>query len=144
MSVRTLDRVDQEILEILGKHGRISYAELATMVHRSSSAVRKRVDALLREGVIERFTVNLNAQKMGRGIIATLTISPASRRFQKIRDYIAKMPYVVNAYHMTGRCGILALVQVADIDELNKAIQEIHGVDGVLDVEACVALEKIK
>jgi DNA-binding Lrp family transcriptional regulator len=112
MSIRTLDRVDQEILEILGKHGRISYAELATMVHRSSSAVRKRVDALLRKGVIERF--------------------------------IAKMPYVVEAYHMTGKCGILALVQVADIEELNKSIQEIQSVDGVLDVDACVALEKIK
>lgn len=144
MSIRTLDRVDQEILEILGKHGRISYAELATMVHRSSSAVRKRVDALLHAGVIERFTVALNAQKIGRGITATLTISPASRRFQRIRDYIAKMPYVVKAYHMTGKCGILALVQVADIEELNKSIQEIQSVDGVLDVEACVALEKIK
>jgi DNA-binding Lrp family transcriptional regulator len=131
-------------LEILGKHGRISYAELATMVHRSSSAVRKRVDALLRTGIIERFTVALNAQKIGRGITATLTISPASRRFQKIRDYLVKMPYVVKAYHMTGKCGILALVQVTDIDELNKAIHEIYSVDGVLDVDACVALAKIK
>ena len=49
-----------------------------------------------------------------------------------------------DAYHMTGRCGILAVVQVADIDELTKSIQEIQNVDDVLYVEARVALEKIK
>lgn len=144
MSIRTLDRIDQDILEIIGNHGCISYTELAKMVHRSPSAVRKRVDALLREGVIDRFTVTLNAQKMGKGITATFTISPARRRFQKITDYIVKMPCVVGAYRMTRKCGILALVQVADIDELNKSIHEIQSVDGVQGVEARVALEKIK
>lgn len=144
MSTTKLDKIDREILEILGKYGRISYTELAGMVRRSPSAVRKRVERMLRDKLIERFTVVLNPKKIGRSLTATLTVHPASRRLGRITDFVGKMPYVVEAYHMTGKCGILAIVQVKDIEELNECIKEIQNVDGVLEVEACVALNKIK
>jgi DNA-binding Lrp family transcriptional regulator len=139
-----LDKIDREIIEILTKYGRISYAELAKMVRRSPSAVKKRIEKMLRDDLIERFTVVLNTKKMGKGITATLTVHPASRRMRRISEYIVKMSYVAEAYHMTGKCGILAIVQVGDIEELNDCIQEIQGLEGVLDVDACVALKKIK
>ena len=144
MSEERLDKIDQEILELLTKYGRISYSELAKMVRRSPSAVRKRIDKMLRDELIERFTVVLNNKKMGKGITAMLTVHKASRRRMKIREYIIKMPAVAEAYRMTGNCGLLAIVQVGNIEELNECIQEIQGLEGVLDVDACVALEKIK
>jgi len=144
LSAARLDKIDREILEILNKHGRISYSELAKMVRRSPSAVRKRVEKMLRDQMIERFTVVINPTRIGKKVTATLQIHPAGRRLERVADFVAKMPYVVEAYHMTGKCGILAIVQVEDIEELNECIQEVQGVDGVLDVEACVALNKIK
>lgn len=144
MSVTKLDRIDQEILEILSKHGRITYVELAKMVRRSPSAVRKRVEQMLRNELIERFTVVLNPQKMGKMITASLTIQPASRRFERVSDFVERMSFVVEAYHMTGKCGILAVVQVADIEALDECIHEIQSLEGVLEVEACVALKRIK
>ena len=144
MSVTKLDRIDQEILEILSKHGRITYVELAKMVHRSPSAVRKRVEQMLRNELIERFTVVLNPQKMGKMITASLTIQPATRRFERVSDFVERMSFVVEAYHMTGKCGILAVVQVADIEALDECIHEIQSLEGVLAVEACVALKRIK
>jgi Lrp/AsnC family leucine-responsive transcriptional regulator len=144
LSVTKLDRIDQEILEILSKHGRITYVELAKMVHRSPSAVRKRVEQMLRNELIERFTVVLNPQKMGKMITASLTIQPATRRFERVSDFVERMSFVVEAYHMTGKCGILAVVQVADIEALDECIHEIQSLEGVLAVEACVALKRIK
>jgi len=139
-----LDLIDREILEILSKDGRISYAELSILVHRSPSAVRKRVEKLVRNRIIERFTIILNQKRVGRALTATLTINPASRRLKRITEFVARMPYVIEAYHMTGKCGILAIVQVGDIAELNDCIQEIQNLEGVLEVEACIALKKIK
>ena len=144
MSGTEIDKIDQEILEILGKYGRISYIELAKMVRRSPSAVRRRVEKMLRDKLIERFTIVVNAKKVGRNLVATLQIHPASRRLERVADLVAKMPCVMEAYHMTGECGIPAIVQVGDIEELNECIKEIQGAEGVLDVEACVALNKIK
>jgi len=139
-----LDKIDHEILEILSKYGRISYTELARMVRRSPSAVRKRVEKMLREQLIERFTIVLNPNRMGKKITATLQISPAGKRVERVTDFVARLPCVVEAYHMTGKCGILAIIQIGDIEELNECIKEIQRVEGVLGVEACITLNKIK
>jgi len=139
-----LDKIDKEILEILGKYGRISYTELAKLVRRSPTAVKRRVENMLRDALIERFTVVLNTEKMGKKITATLTVHPSSRRIKSIEDLIIKMPYVVEAYHMTGKCGLLAIVQVADIEELDECIKEIYNLPGVIDINSCIALRKLK
>ncbi len=144
MSRTGLDKIDQEILEILGKYGRISYMELARMVRRSPSAVRRRVEKMLRDKLIERFTIVVNAKKVGKNLTATLQIHPAGRRLERVTDFLVNMPCIIEAYHMTGKCGILAIVQVGDIEELDECIKEIQSIEGVLDVEACVALNKIK
>jgi len=144
LSTTQLDKIDEEILGILSKYGRISYSELAKLVRRSPTAVKRRVENMLRDELIERFTVVLNSEKMGKKITATLTISPSSRRLERVEEFIKKMPCVVEAYHMTGKCGLLAIVQVADIKELDECIQEIFGLEGVIDVNSCVALRKLK
>lgn len=144
MPTTKLDKIDKEILEILGKYGRISYTELAKLVRRSPTAVKRRVENMLRDALIERFTVVLNTEKMGKKITATLTVHPSSRRIKSIEDLIIKMPYVVEAYHMTGKCGLLAIVQVADIEELDECIKEIYNLPGVIDINSCIALRKLK
>lgn len=144
MSTTKLDKIDEEILEILSTYGRISYTELAKLVRRSPTAVKRRVENMLRAELIERFTVVLNSKKMGKRITATLTVHPSSRRLKSVEDFIIKMPYVIEAYHMTGKCGLLAIVQVADIEELDECIQEIYNLPGVIDVNSCVALRKLK
>jgi DNA-binding Lrp family transcriptional regulator len=144
MSTVKLDKIDEELIEILSKHGRISYTELAKLVRRSPTAIKRRVESMLRKGYIEKFTVVLNSEKMGSNITATLTIHPSSRRLARVEEFVTKMPYVVEAYHMTGKCGLLVIVQVADIKELDTCIQEIFNFEGVLDVNSCVALRRLK
>ena len=58
-----LDKTDIRILKLLANDSRISYAEIAREVHLSRMAVRERVMKMLEEGIIERFTVQLNSKK---------------------------------------------------------------------------------
>ena len=60
-----LDKTDIRILKLLANDSRISYAEIAREVHLSRMAVRERVMKMLEEGIIERFTVQLNSKKVG-------------------------------------------------------------------------------
>ena len=57
-----LDKTDIRILKLLANDSRISYAEIAREVHLSRMAVRERVMKMLEEGIIERFTVQLNSK----------------------------------------------------------------------------------
>jgi len=138
-----LNEVDKKILEVLRRDGRISYAELAKIVGRSQSAVRKRVQQMLSNEIIERFTLVLNPEKVGKKITASLVVSPSRLRFQRVSSLIESMPEVTEAYYMTGKCGIFAMVQVQDVSKLDEVIEKIQKT-GALSVDCCVALKKIK
>jgi DNA-binding Lrp family transcriptional regulator len=54
-----LDKKDEAILAILRKNARTSNVSIAGKVGLTEGAVRNRVDRLLREGIITRFTVDV-------------------------------------------------------------------------------------
>ena len=54
--MKNLDEKDKKILELLIEDSRRTYGSIAEQVDLSESTVRKRVDKLREEGVIEKFT----------------------------------------------------------------------------------------
>ncbi|UCH05052.1 MAG: Lrp/AsnC family transcriptional regulator, partial [Candidatus Thorarchaeota archaeon] len=62
------DEVDKAILLDLSHNCRMPYQSLARKLGISSNAVKKRVDRLIEEGVIERFTVELSLEMFGGDI----------------------------------------------------------------------------
>ncbi len=62
-----LDEIDEIILEGLLMDGRVSYGELAERTGVTSSTIKSRIDALVREGVIEEFTVDVCVEEVTEG-----------------------------------------------------------------------------
>lgn len=67
-----IDETDRSIIAILGKHGRMSYTDLAKEIGLSRVAVQARVQTLLENGVIERFAAVINPEKVGIHVSAFL------------------------------------------------------------------------
>ena len=65
-----IDDTDRKIIAILGKNGRISYTDLAKEIGLSRVAAQARVNALIDEGVIERFAAVINPEKVGISVSA--------------------------------------------------------------------------
>ena len=59
-----LDLLDQKILALLIQNARYSYSELGEKVGLSRVAVRTRIEALEKRGVIEEYTTIINPQKI--------------------------------------------------------------------------------
>lgn len=60
-----LDETDKKILSILHEEGRISYTDLGKRVGLSRVAVQTRINNLMEEGIIEKFTAVINPVKVG-------------------------------------------------------------------------------
>lgn len=58
--IYTLDKQDIIILLKLKENARISYSALAESTHMSDVAVKKRIDALISNQIIEKFTIITN------------------------------------------------------------------------------------
>ncbi|MDH5346132.1 MAG: Lrp/AsnC family transcriptional regulator, partial [Gammaproteobacteria bacterium] len=70
-----MDKYDARILSALQKDGRLSWARLAERINLSASACQRRVEALVEQGVIQNFTVNLNEQALGHHVKAFVAVN---------------------------------------------------------------------
>ena len=59
-----LDELDQKILQLLIQNARMSYSEIGQQVGISRVAVKMRVQALEKKGIIEEYTTVINPQKI--------------------------------------------------------------------------------
>ncbi|RLI26864.1 AsnC family transcriptional regulator, partial [Candidatus Bathyarchaeota archaeon] len=76
-----LDDIDRRIIEILKSNSRVKYTVLARKVGLTEGAVRRRVDKLLKNRVIKRFTIELGYPQptlKALVLVSTKTTYPSS------------------------------------------------------------------
>ena len=68
MYLDNLDSFDQQILSLLTKNARYSYSEIGDIIGLSRVAVKSRIDALEKKGIIEEYTTIINPQKISGAV----------------------------------------------------------------------------
>src|SRR5699024_6925921 len=139
------DEVDKKLLEELTKNGRISYVELSEKVNLSRVAVKGRIDNLIKEGVIEKFSAIINSEKIGKNVSAFFDIDVATMKLQTVAQSLADHPNVASVYQMTGPSTLHMHVLVEDFNQLEIFINnELYSVNGVTRVDSQVLLKRFK
>ena len=70
MYLKGLDELDRKIVALLTENARMSYSDIGEAVGVSRVAVRARINALEKRGVIEGYTTIINPQKIGSAVSA--------------------------------------------------------------------------
>ena len=143
--MKNLDDKDKKILELLIEDSRRTYGSISEQVDLSESTVRKRVDKLQKEGVIEKFTIKI-CREEERCIYAFITLIP--RNESEIKELLREtqiIPQCEEVYFLAGQCGVLVKVNVPEITELDALVENFRGRSDVKSVErVCVVLKPIK
>ena len=140
-----LDKTDIRILKLLANDSRISYAEIAREVHLSRMAVRERVMKMLEEGIIERFTVQLNSKKVGLNTPVFLQVKAVPNKLDDVANALVEYSQIESIYAMTGKNELYADAFVEDIESLEKFIfEEIYKIEGITEVEYNIITKKYK
>jgi DNA-binding Lrp family transcriptional regulator len=143
--MKNLDEKDKKILELLIEDSRRTYGSISEHVDLSESTVRKRVDKLQKEGVIEKFTIKI-CREEERCIYAFITLIP--RNESEIKELLREtqiIPQCEEVYFLAGQCGVLIKVNVPEITELDALVESFRGRSDVKSVErVCVVLKPIK
>ncbi|EMA08616.1 AsnC family transcriptional regulator [Haloferax denitrificans] len=76
--MRALDETDLHILELLAEDARRPFSDISAEVGLSAPAVSDRIDRLREEGIIRRFTLDLDQSTLSGGtpVIVRLTVRP--------------------------------------------------------------------
>jgi Lrp/AsnC family leucine-responsive transcriptional regulator len=151
MSKDSLDRTDRKILAELQRDGRLSNQELADRVSLSPSPCLRRVRRLEEDGYIRRYVALVDAEKVGFGLVAYVTIrlnKHSGSSHAPMADFardIQAWPEVVACYAMTGDMDYLLRIQVQDLAHFSRfAMDTLMQHPAVIDMRSSFALQKIK
>jgi len=137
--------LDFKIIEILLNEGDISFSELARKLNLSESTVRKRVEKLKKNNVINKFTIIVNPSKLGFNSIAIIGIDVDPSQLLNIAKRLCGIHEVKSVSICTGDHMILVEVWAKDGNHLSKIISEKIGIiEGVKRVCPSIILERLK
>lgn len=143
-----LGSIDRNILRVLQREGRITYAELSRVVGLSVTPCKERVKRLERDGYIMGYHARLQPAKLN----AALTVFVQIRLSQKSQDVFAEfreaagaLPEVQECFLVSGDFDYLIKARVADIFAYRALLGEaLLQLPGVLDSSSFVVMEEVK
>lgn len=139
------DEIDKILINELVKDGRLSYVELAEKVGLSRVAVKDRIQNLKNRGIIEKFTVVVNSEKVGKKVSAFFEVDVEPNQLQTVAQNLAANPNVASIYQMTGPSTLHMHVLVEDFSSLEIFInKELYSVKGINRVESSIILKRFK
>jgi DNA-binding Lrp family transcriptional regulator len=141
---RQVDAIDSRILDLLRRNARSAYGDIGAVVGLSASAVKRRVDRLIADGVIRGFTVQVDPAVEGVGTEAWVelfcrgTVSPS-----ELRRMLSAVPEVVYAGTVTGSADAIVHIRSRDIPGLEVALERVRVAPNVDHTRSAIVLSRL-
>jgi Lrp/AsnC family transcriptional regulator, regulator for asnA, asnC and gidA len=140
-----LDDLDIRLIELLAEGGRRPTSEIARLVQAPESTVRRRIDRLLNEEVIQVVAVVQDPEALGLPIHANLFFRVAPRDLKGVAEALTRCNELRWIAHMAGEMNLQAEGFFHSPDHLNQfCFEQLSAVEGIqeLRVELIVGLVK--
>lgn len=139
----TLDAKDKQLLALLQLNARSSVAELARQVHLARSTVQERIKRLEQSGVIQGYSVNLNAENLAqKGIQSRVALTVKSPYFNKVIHALQLMGEVQSCETVSGQYDLMLKVHSDTPDQLDQIVERIGALTGVERTESSIILRQ--
>lgn len=122
MKEYVLDEKDNKILTVLQEDSRKSIRYIAKLTGIRPSTVHKRLKQLKEEGIIQKFTLKLDNEKIGENFIVFMLISGSSDKY--IDKKLLENAHVQEVHGITGEYDLLMKLKFKDLGQFNKFIVE--------------------
>ena len=145
MFLEGLDALDQKIVSLLIENARMSYSDIAQRVGVSRVAVKMRVQALEKRGVIEGYTTIIDPQKLGGAVSCYFEIETEPQALSAVTDILNACDTVTQIYRVTGKNKLHVHAVAASAEEMERLIREVvDPLPGVLDISTNIILSRVK
>ena len=143
-----LNRIDRNILRVLQRDARTSFAELARQVGLSTTPCKVRVKRMEREGVIRGYQAILNPQYLDAALVVCVQIRlvrTSQDIFEEFKRQAFGLPEVQECYLVSGNFDYLIKARVADMAAYREFLGEtLLTLPGVQESTSYVVMEQVK
>lgn len=140
-----LDAIDTKIIQLLAQNSRMSFVDIGKEVNLSRVAVKLRIQALEENGVIEKYSVIINPEKLGNSLAVFLDIQVRPDSFNDTCDLLKEKPEIIKIYQMTGNTRLHVHAMLESNRKLEHFLKnEVYSLPGLLQVECNMIMSRIK
>ncbi len=149
-SINMISKEDFRIIEELRSDSSRSIRKIAEATGMPVTTVHSHIRKLRREGVIRRYTVEVDMAKLDKPVTAYVLLTADSAYLQRakvtqdgIADRLFQHPLVDEAVTLTGRYDFMVRIRIKDIKELNDVmVSFIRQVKGIQKTETFLVLHE--
>ena len=139
-----MDSLDYGTIDRLRLNARAGYGDIGDIIGLSASAVKRRVDRLVADGVIRGFTIQVDPAVDGLSTEAYVelfcrgTVAP-----DELRRILSGIPDVVDAGTVTGSADAIVHMRSRDIASLELALERVRVAPNVDHTRSAIVLSRL-
>lgn len=145
---QNLDAIDSAILQTLQQDASLTNVKLAEKVGLSPAATLSRVRRLEQEDIIKSYSVRLNQEKIGFGLLFFVRVQLSSHDVDLVHQFrqaIQQMAEVIECHFVTGDHDYLLKVAVQDRQALEDfLVNKLTPVPGLDRMQTTIVLSEVK
>jgi len=138
------DETSNKVLSEYLRDSRQSYREVAKKVGVSSGTVASRVRELEEMGIVRRYTLLLDYERLGYELTAITEIIVSGGKMLNIGEEIAKMGQTCGVYNITGDSDIMVVGKFKTRKELSDFTKKILTIPNVERTKTHLVLNTLK
>jgi DNA-binding Lrp family transcriptional regulator len=141
---REIDAVDRRIVDVLRADSRVSVSELATRANVSRANAYQRLNRLTADGVVRRFTVDVDHRALGHTITALILMDIDQHAWRAVENEVTELPGVEYVALTTGTFDVVVLVRAPDMETLRDVVLErLQSMPAVRSTQTSFVLEEV-
>ncbi len=135
-----LDRKDFALIAALQQNASQRLEDLAKLVSLAPSSVHDRLRRLQREGIIQQWTIKVDAPRLGLGVLAFIGIT-STKTCTMLQEQLAEIEAIEECHSVAGELCIFLKVRVPDTGALLVLIDRLRQIDGIEKTETTIVLQ---
>ena len=115
-----IDDKDRKIIEVLKQNSRKPVREIAKITKIRPSTVHQRIQKLIDNKVIEKFTIKLNNKAVAENFIVFMLVKGTATEY--IDNKVLNNKHVKEVFGITGEYDLIVKLKFYDIEEFNDFV----------------------
>ncbi len=133
-----MDELNRQITKSLRTNARTPFIKIAKKLGVSEGTIRKRVETLIKNGRIRKFTIEENMDTSA--IVHIMTSTNIST--DKVSAELIQIKGVLKVFEVTGKYSVYCLIKGGSIYEINDILEAIRQLKGVVQTETHTVLKE--
>lgn len=118
-----LDDTNLRIIDILSKDSSTAFVEIAKQLEISDATVHIRVRRLITEGIINRFTLSIDNNRLGYDHLAFLGLNIESGFADTVINELSRIDEVLEIHEMHGRFDLLLKIRAKNLGHMREIVE---------------------